>query len=387
MKSPYIAELLPNQMITATLLVQQKDVRQKKTGEPYLSLILVDRTGDIDAKMWDNATEVLGAFERDDYLRVRGLTQIHQNRLQLTIHKLQKLPAEQVDASDFFPASERNAEEMFAELRGIVDGFENGHLKAVVSSILDDPEIARRYKIAPAAKNVHHAFLGGLLEHVLSMCGLARSVGRHYRDIDMDLLLSGVVLHDIGKIYELTYDRSFGYSTEGQLIGHIVLSVRILGDKLALLPDFPPRLRTLLEHLILSHHGELEYGSPKQPMFPEALLLHHIDNIDSKMECMRAFTAKDRSVEGCWTGYNSTLERSLLKKQRYLDGTVPVAAVAPVQLDLACSTPAVVSPSVNPTVVSPGPQQPPPVRHAPAPPKTSTTVMAEKLMGALRGQN
>jgi len=319
MKSPYVSELQPNQVVTATLLVQHKEVRQKKTGEPYLSLTLGDRTGDIDARMWDNAAEVMDTFDRDDFLKVRGLLQVHQGRLQLTVHKLAKQTLETVDQTDFFPASARDPEEMFTELRGIVAAIGSAPLRALLESFVNDPEIARRLKIAPAAKNVHHAFLGGLIEHVLSMCSVAKLLGAHYRDIDIDLLLTGIVLHDIGKIHELTYDRSFGYSTEGQLIGHIVIGLRMIDDKIRAVPDFPERLKTLLQHMILSHHGELAYGSPKVPLFPEALLLHHIDNMDSKMECMRAFVEKDRLVDGCWTSYISSLDRSVLKKKKYLN--------------------------------------------------------------------
>jgi 3'-5' exoribonuclease len=289
-------------------------------------MVLGDRTGDVEAKMWDNAAEVMDTFERDDFLKVRGLLQIYQNRLQLTIHKLQKQPDDQVDFTDFFPASTRNTEEMFAELCGIVQTLENPFLRALLSGILDDPDVARRYRIAPAAKNVHHAYIGGLIEHVLSMCSVAKLLGTHYKDIDMDLLLAGVILHDIGKIHELTYDRSFGYSSEGQLLGHIMIGVRMIEEKAREIPGFPARLRSLLQHMILSHHGELEYGSPKVPVFPEALLLHHIDNLDSKMECMRAFIEKDRYVDGCWTGFSPSLERSVLKKRKYLEDAPPQKA-------------------------------------------------------------
>src|SRR4051794_6486489 len=297
MKSPYVSELQPNNIITASFLVQHKDIRQKKTGEPYLTLILGDRTGEIEAKMWDNVADVMNTFERDDFLRVRGLLQVYHNRLQLTVHKLQKQDSESVDYTDYFPASERNIDEMYRELAGVVAGVGNEHLRLLLTAVIEDPEIARKLRIAPAAKNVHHAYLGGLLEHVVSMCGLARLIGVHYKDVDMDLLIAGVVLHDIGKIQELTYDRSFGYSSEGQLLGHIVIGLRIMDEKVRTMPGFPPRLRSLLEHMIISHHGELEYGSPKVPVFPEALLLHHIDNLDSKMECMRSFLRKDRFVE------------------------------------------------------------------------------------------
>lgn len=327
MKSPYVSELQPNQIVTATLLVQHKDIRQKKTGEPYLSLTLGDRTGDIDARMWDNAAEVIDTFERDDFLKVRGLLQVHQGRLQLTVHKLEKRPLESVDQTDFFPASTRDPEEMFSELKGIVSSIGSVPLRSLLEAFVDDTEIAEKFRIAPAAKNVHHAFLGGLLEHVLSMCAVARLLGSHYKDLDMDLLLTGVILHDVGKIHELTYDRSFGYSAEGQLLGHIVIGTRMIEEKIRSIPGFPDRLSMLLQHMILSHHGALEYGSPKVPLFPEALLLHLIDNMDSKMECMRSFIEKDRLVDGFWTTYVSPLERSVLKKRKFLENPVTPPAV------------------------------------------------------------
>ena len=175
--------------------------------------------------------------------------------------------------------------------------------------------------------------LGGLIEHVLSVCRLCHLTSSHYGNVDPDLLLTGAILHDVGKVAELTYERSFGYSSEGQLLGHIIIGLRLLHEKLQQVPDFPPKLRVLVEHLIVSHHGELEYGSPKVPLFPEAMLLHHLDNLDSKMECMRALAEKDRHIEGCWTGYSSALERSILKKDKYLEDApareVPAALPRP----------------------------------------------------------
>lgn len=371
MKSPFVSELQPNQMITGQFLVAIKDIRQKKTGEPYLSLILADRTGELEAKMWDNATEVLDTFERDQYVRVKGLTQLHQGRLQLTVHRLVRMEPHEVDSADYFPCSAREPEEMFAELRGIVDAITNPHLTGLLTLLLDDPVIARQYRLAPAAKTIHHAYLGGLLEHVLSMCTLARAVAPHYRDVDLDLLLAGIIVHDIGKTRELVYDRAFGYSTEGQLLGHIVIGLGMVRDKLVLLPDFPERLRVLLEHLIVSHHGELAFGSPRVPLFPEALLLHHLDNLDSKMEAIRAHAARDRHGEGDFTGFCNSLERSLLHKGRYLDGpaTVVLTECAPVAA-------APVPRPMEPVMAMSG--RPAEVRPRPASP------FGEKLQGALR---
>ena len=334
MKSPYVSELQPNSDITAVFLVQAKDIRQKKSGEPYLSLTLVDKSGDIDAKMWDSVEEVMDGFERDDFVRVRGRVQVFQNKPQFTIHRLQKLEDRDVDLGDFFPISARGLDEMWAELRDLVNGLQNPHLKLLLEALLDDPEIARKYRIAPAAKSIHHAWLGGLLEHVLSLASLARVTAGHYVEVDLDLLLTGVVLHDIGKIHELSYERSFSYSSEGQLLGHIVIALGMIADKLHGIPDFPPKLRVLVEHMVVSHHGELAYGSPKTPMFLEAMLLHHLDNLDSKMESMRQHAKKDKSMTGVWTAYLSSMERTVLKKEKYL-GEADVAPPQPSPLPVS----------------------------------------------------
>ena len=317
MKSPSVAGLEPRQQVTGVFLVQSKEVRQKKTGEPYLSLTLMDRTGDLDAKMWDNVAEVQDTFDRDDFIRVKGETSLYQNKLQLTIHRLARVDESEVDLSDYLPASRRDPEEMFAELRALIGSLGNPHLRALLENVFADAETAEAFKRAPAAKSIHHNWLGGLLEHVLSLASLARDAARHYPFIDQDLLLAGVVLHDIGKIRELSYARSFNYTTEGSLIGHIQIALRMLADKYP--PGFPEKLRNLLEHLILSHHGQLEFGSPKLPLFPEAMLLHHLDNMDSKMELMRSML--ERNPPGSeWTPYAPAIERYVLDKDRYLNG-------------------------------------------------------------------
>jgi 3'-5' exoribonuclease len=230
---------------------------------------------------------------------------------------------------------------------------------------------------APAAKFIHHAYLGGLLEHVLSVCDLCRIAATHYKTVDLDLLLAGAVLHDIGKIYELSYDRSFGYTSDGQLLGHIFLAGRMVEEKLSQLPDFPPKLRTLVHHLILSHHGSLEFGSPKLPLFPEALLLHYLDDLDAKMECMRVLVDRDRQVEGDFTGYNSSLERVVLKKTKYLadcgaERVQPLAAVEPVAAPPAAAP------------ISPTPAAAVPTREtAPGPRASTPSLFGEKLGRAI----
>jgi 3'-5' exoribonuclease len=354
MKSPYVSELEPNRVITTSFLVHAKEIRQKKGGDFYLSLLLADRTGELDAKMWDNVPEVIDTFARDDFVKVKGLIQIFHNRPQLTIHKMRRMDAREIDLVDYFPCSERDPVEMWTELRAIVAEMSNPHLRGLLEAMLDDEEVAERLRRAPAAKHIHHAYLGGLLEHVLSLCALARMTARHYAHVDYDLLLTGVVLHDIGKIYELNYERGFSYSAEGQLLGHMAIALRMIGDKLRLLPDFPPQLRSLVEHLVLSHHGQLEFGSPKLPLFPEALLLHYIDDMDSKMECMRALIENDRQVEGCFTTYNAALDRSALKKERYLNGPLDsVTASAAAQLPIVSRDRIEGAPSAGPEAAVP----------------------------------
>lgn len=332
MNKVWISGLADRQQVNTLFLVQFKDVRQKKTGDPYLSLVLSDKTGEIDAKMWDNVQGVLDAFAKDDFVRVKGETQLYQNRLQLTVHAIARVDDSEVDLADFLPASKRDPEEMWSELMGRVNAMKNCDLQSLLLAVLNDPVIGPAYRRAPAAKGIHHAWLGGLLEHVLSLAALAEFTAAHYADIDADLLLTGVVLHDIGKIRELSYERSFSYSSDGQLLGHIVIALRILADKLAALPDFPPKLRMLVEHMVISHHGSLEYGSPKVPVFAEALLLHHLDNLDSKMEAMRAAVTRDAASDAEFTPYIPALERSVLNKQRYLNGPAsakPAPAPAP----------------------------------------------------------
>jgi 3'-5' exoribonuclease len=357
MKSPFIRELKPDEIATAVLLVQSKEIRQKRTGEPYLSLNLSDRTGDIEARMWDNVAEIMDTFERDSFIKVRGQLQIYNTRPQFIIHKLRRLEDAEVDFADFFPASLRDSEEMWRELHGIVASVANPHMRALLDAFLDDPEIASRYRIAPAAKSIHHAFRSGLLEHVLSLCGLAQPIVKHYGNVDWSLMVAGIVLHDIGKIHELTYERGFGYSTEGQLLGHIAIAMRMLGDKLRAFPDFPAGQRTLLEHMILSHHGKLEFGSPKIPLFPEALLLHYLDDMDSKMECMRATAEKGALAEGLFTAWSSPLERIVLRKDKYLQEGAPNCA--------------------------PEAKEPEPVRVAEPSSQENASVFAERLRAAL----
>jgi 3'-5' exoribonuclease len=320
MKDFYICDCArhENKVITSSFVVVAKQIKPKKTGDPYLALTLGDRSGQIEAKMWDNVEEVLDAFEQDDFLKIKGLINKYKQRFQLTIHKLRKLGESEIEFDDYLPKTAKDIEQLWQTLAGFVATFENPHLKSLVHAFMDDPVISAAYRNAPAAKTLHHAYIGGLLDHVVSLFRSCDLMCKNYPQINRDLLLTGAFLHDIGKIHELTYNRSFSYTTKGQLLGHMIIELDMLRDKLALVPGFPDELKTMIEHLIISHHGQYEFGSPKLPMFPEALMLHYLDDLDSKMEAMRAQFERESTQDGPWTSYNPSLGRPLLNTEKFL---------------------------------------------------------------------
>ncbi len=320
MKEFYICDCTrhENKIITSNFVVVSKQIKPKKSGEPYLALTLGDRSGQLDAKMWDNVEEVLNSFEQDDFLKIKGLVNKYKNRFQLTIHKVRKLGETEIEFADYLPKTTKNIDDLWQTLTDFVTSFQYPHLQSLVQAFMSDPVIAAAYRNAPAAKTLHHAYIGGLLDHVVSLFRSCDLICRNYSQANRDLLLTGVFLHDIGKIHELAYNRSFSYTTRGQLLGHMVIELEMLQAKLALFPSFPPELKTLLEHLIISHHGEYEFGSPKLPMFPEALLLHYMDDLDSKMEAMRAQFEREADLESPWTSYNASLGRPLLNSTKFL---------------------------------------------------------------------
>jgi 3'-5' exoribonuclease len=308
-----------NKVITSSFVVVSKQVKPKKTGEPYLALILGDRSGQLEAKMWDNVEEAIDIFEQDAFLKVKGLLNKYKNRFQITIHKLRVLNDAEIDYADYLPKTTKDIGQLWQALAGFVDSFQDPHLKALVEAFMSDPELAEAYRNSPAAKTLHHAYIGGLLDHVVSLCRSCDLICQNYPQINRDLLLTGAFLHDIGKIHELTYNRSFSYTTRGQLLGHMVIELEMLQGKIAQLAGFPSELKTLVEHLIISHHGQYEFGSPKLPMFPEALVLHYLDDLDSKMESMRAHFEREASSDGFWTSYNASLGRPLLNSPKFLN--------------------------------------------------------------------
>jgi 3'-5' exoribonuclease len=314
MKERFVTDLRSNSPVRTTFLLLARERKIARTGNAYLDLELRDSSGVIRAKLWDCDRMPLG-FDVEDIVEVDGLVEDYQGTPQIRVRRISKCAAEGLDLSDYLPRSRRDPAEMYAALLERVRRMDEGPLRALLLSILEDPSIAEKYEQAPAAMSYHHAFLGGLLEHVLSLVELGDQLCDHYAYLRRDMLLAGLVLHDLGKIEELSFSCGFRYSTRGQLLGHIAMGLEIVQEKIRQIPGFPPELKSQLEHIILSHHGKLEFGSPKEPMFPEALVMNFLDEIDSKLEAMRAQYASDQDRPGDWTARNPALRRELLKVQ------------------------------------------------------------------------
>jgi 3'-5' exoribonuclease len=318
MKSLYVSSLQDGQAVTSLFLVREKEIRTSpRTGSSWLQLELSDRTGTISAKMWDNFTPIVSTFERDDVVQIRGRVKLYNGQKELTLEAVIPSPEQDYEMADFLPHTKYDVEMLYSKLRASVAQMKNPNLQRLLTSFIDDPAIVPKLKRAPAAMTMHHAFIGGLLEHVVSLTGLARALSEHYPELDADLLLTGVVLHDIGKIEELRYARGIEYSTEGRLLGHIMIGAGMVRDRIKAIPGFPAALAVLVEHLILSHHGTHEFGSPALPQTREAVALNFIDDLDSKMAAMGA-TIDSLSGDDEWTGRNPSLRRALLHGAKYL---------------------------------------------------------------------
>ena len=318
MKSLAVSELKDGQAVETLFLVCEKEVRTAARGHAtWLQLELGDRSGSISAKMWDNFEPLLPTFACGDVVRVRGRAKLYNGRLELTLDQITPVAETAYDLADFLPHTKYDTETLYAGLLSTIASLKNPWLRQLLASVAEDPAIAPRLKRAPAAMAMHHAFIGGLLEHIVSLIGLSTAVSAHYPEIDSDLLLAGVVLHDIGKIDELRYAREIDYTTEGRLLGHIMLGVGLVRDKVKAIPGFPPALAVVLEHLMLSHHGTYEFGSPALPQTREAVALHYIDDLDSKMAAIRATLESPCAPDG-WSQRNPSLRRALLFGEKYL---------------------------------------------------------------------
>ncbi|MBW1784653.1 MAG: CRISPR-associated endonuclease Cas3'' [Deltaproteobacteria bacterium] len=305
--------------VSGCYLVKEKRAAKTRNGNPFLSLTLADRTGEIPAKVWDRAEMLAALFHEGDLIQIEGHAGSYRDQIQLTVSDL-KLFKNPPDPEIFLEVSPKDPPEMTRSLREILRGVRDAHLKRLVDAFLNDREFMAHFKKAPAAKTFHHGYLGGLLEHTLSVCRMANQVADHYPQLNRDLLLAAAFLHDIGKIRELKYDLFIDYTDEGRLVGHVVLGVAMVDEKLKAFREFPQELAVRLKHLIVSHHGQYDFGSPKAPKFLEAFALHLIDDLDAKINGLGRFMERDRH-EGAWTDFNRMFGRYFLKGEIESAGT------------------------------------------------------------------
>lgn len=311
-KHLWVKDIKEDDIVNDLYLVKAKRLGQTKNGASFLSLTLSDKTGSIEARVWENADKLAALFKEGDIIEINGKAGSYRNQIQLTLKDL--APSKEDNPSIFLESTPYDISGMLKELKGIVKSIENSDLRNLINSFLSDHGFVEKFKEAPAAKNFHHGYIGGLLEHTLSVCRLAGHVHKHYPELDRDLLVAGAFLHDIGKVREFTFDRNIEYSDEGRLIGHLVLGVSMIEEKLAGLKKFPAETSLSLKHMILSHHGEYEFGSPRRPKFLEAFVLHFIDDLDAKMNGISRFMTGDKK-EGSWTEFNRMFDRYLLKER------------------------------------------------------------------------
>lgn len=317
-KRRFVEELTDGENLDEVYLATEKQLRANRNGNLYLQLVLRDRSGAIGARLW-NATENHGRLcEEGDFVRARGKVQLFQGALQVILTGIERVGPERVELGDFLPHTEKDIGALLGQLRGFLTRVGNPHLRALVECFLIDQPFLQAFSKAPAGVRNHHSYIGGLLEHVVNMLDAAERLAPLYPKLDRDLLLVGIFLHDIGKVRELSYDRVFGYTDEGQLVGHLVQGVEMLNEKVAKVPaltdePFPPELLLRLKHLIVSHHGTLEFGSPRLPMTPEAIFLHYLDNLDAKVHTFVRDIEEDRQSTSAWTPFSPSMQRRLFK--------------------------------------------------------------------------
>ncbi|NIO17082.1 MAG: HD domain-containing protein [Deltaproteobacteria bacterium] len=295
-------------------LVTSKSLLKTNAGKPYLSITLKDATGEIDGRVWDNVEEISSRFGSNDYVQVSGSLVTHQGKHQVKILNLTRVEAEEVDPGDFLASTTKSIDEMWQGLSGLIESLADESLKAFLKEFFSSSDIAVRVKTAPAGKILHHEFIGGLLEHILSVATICDFLSSHYPGVNRDMLLAGAILHDIGKIHELSYDKAIDYTDEGKLIGHIVMGAEMVSKVEERKKILGEEKEMLLKHIILSHHGELEYGSPKRPKTLEALIVHFVENLDSKVSSFLSVIEKSEGDE-TWSDYQRMFNRFLYVKR------------------------------------------------------------------------
>lgn len=313
----YIDMLREGERINEIYLCKFKQTALTKTGKPYGNLVLQDKTGTVDAKIWDLDSSGIEEFDSLDYIQVTADVTSFQGTLQLNVKRVRKAEEGEFEPSDYLPVSEKDIDQMYQELAEYIRSVQNPYLKQLLSGVfLEDEDFEKRFKFHSAAKSVHHGFVGGLLEHTLSVTKICDFFAGNYPMINRDLLLTAAMFHDIGKLEELSTFPENDYTDEGQLLGHIMMGAEFVGERIRQIPDFPVRLGNELKHCILAHHGELEYGSPKKPGLIEALALSFADNTDAKMETMKEALSATAEGNTEWQGYNRFLESNIRRTSK-----------------------------------------------------------------------
>jgi len=309
----FVSNIKDRSQVDAVFLVREKITAMAKNGKPYLTLKLMDKTGEVEGKVWDKVDELSAAFNKDDFVAVRSKATVYLGKMQLVIAELKKVPDEAVALADFLPEAARAIGEMAGELAALLATLSDQHLKRLLAAFFDDAAFMALYSSAPAAKGMHHVYLGGLLEHSLAVARLVDRIAPLYEGLNRDLLVAGALLHDVGKVREMTYSRSFDYTDEGKLLGHITIGVEMIQEKIAAIAGFPQELAMLLKHMLLSHHGQYEFGSPKRPKTVEATILNYLDDLDSKINGIRSHIGKETESSSRWTSYHRLYDRYFYK--------------------------------------------------------------------------
>lgn len=315
MKRRNIEELREQDLADGVYLIAKKSLATTKHGKPYLKVRLQDRTGELEARVWDNADQISSQFNEGEVARVRGTVESFQGTLQAKLDDVYAVPPEEVDPSAFLPVTRHDIPDMWKRLNAVIDSMKDEWVAKLLRKIFEDEDLQKRFQRAPAAMGIHHPWIGGLLEHVLSLVYLAKRVCPHYPHIDEDQVVFGAIMHDLGKVYELTYDNHFTYTDEGRLVGHLVTGAILTDRAVREMPGFPRELELRLKHILLAHHGTYEFGSPKLPQTLEAELLHRLDDMDSKITTMTQFMEKGAS-DGNWTEYARSMGRSFFLGER-----------------------------------------------------------------------
>ena len=308
MKKRFINEIKLGDFVDDIFVLSEKILSQKRDGNNFVNVTLSDKTGTVKGVVWDNVDQISTCVSSGDFVHIRGSVNEYREAFQLVIKNMEKCSVDIINPSDFLPTTSHDIDSMFERLLQKTASIENAYFKKLIQAFWNDKEFVRKFKTAPAAKKMHHAYIGGLLERTLSMVSLADKVAGHYSGIDRDLLIAGAILHDIGKTKELEYQFRIDYSDQGRLLSHIVIGIEMIDEKLSGIKDFPEDQMVLLKHMIVSHHGIREFGSPEPPKTIEAVILNYIDEIDSKVIGIRDFIAKEDHNE-TWTSYHRLLER------------------------------------------------------------------------------